>query len=120
MPRRPLASALPYALAFLAATCCAASLAQTRETCYLTYSFYGPAGEYVIELFEVGAPYPSRQDPIKYDGQFTHRRTWNYITRSRKYFIRVTKSRQQAKQMREFKIGDVESYNAPHFNWYQQ
>jgi hypothetical protein len=55
------------------------------------YSFYGPAGNYKIELFEVGAPYPSRQDIVSgYSGTFTYRRTWSAIVADRRYFIRIT------------------------------
>ncbi|USN53194.1 MAG: hypothetical protein H6760_03390 [Candidatus Nomurabacteria bacterium] len=55
------------------------------------YSFYGPSGDYKIELFEVGAPYPSRQDYVYgYSGTFTYRRTWSSIVAYRSYFIRIT------------------------------
>jgi hypothetical protein len=55
------------------------------------YSFFGPAGDYKIELFEVGAAYLSRQDMVYgYGGVFTYRRTWTYIVTNRSYFIRIT------------------------------
>jgi len=68
----------------------APSIAQAIDTT-VEYSFYGPAGDYKIELFEVGAPYPSRQDYVyDYGGYFTYRRTWSSIVAYRSYFIRIT------------------------------
>lgn len=103
------------------------SPAQTADTCYLNYAFYGPAGHYLIELFEVGAPYPSRQDwnlyNNRYNGSATYRSDWSYISKGRDYFIRVTNTdTHQAKQMRAFHIpsGWGSYYNASDFNWYRQ
>lgn len=98
--------------------------AQTSNTCYVNYNFYGPPGRYKIELFEIGAPYPSRQDyslwNSSYKGQFTYRATWSYISINRWYFIRVTNDKGVAKQNFGFEIyGHWDPYNAPSFNWYK-
>ena len=74
-------------VALLAAT---PSVSQAVDTT-VEYSFYGPAGDYKIELFEVNHPYPSRQDYVyDYGGYFTYRRTWTSIVANKYYFIRIT------------------------------
>lgn len=96
------------------------------STTTLNYAFYGPADRYLIELFEVGHPYPSRQDwdlSGGYNGRATYRRNWDYISKGRDYFIRVTNLRTgQRKQMRSFHIAASwgNYYNSPDFNWYAQ
>jgi len=79
------------------------------------YSFYGPAGNYKIELFEVGAPYPSRQDIVNgYGGFFTYRRKWSAIVASRYYFIRITNTQTGvAKQTHARYI----LYNGGYYEW---
>lgn len=107
-------------------SCALAAHAQTANTVYMSYSFYGPPGKYRIELFEVGAPFPSRQDNTLvggYNGQYTYRRSWSYISKGRTYFIRVTNTESGArKQTQGFRVpaswGD--SYDSPHFNWYNR
>lgn len=102
-----------------------AAFSQTSNTLFLNYSFYGPAGRYLIELFEVGNPFPSRQDwdlkNSRYNGVSTYRRNWDYISKGRDYFIRVTNTDTGVrKQSYQFRVpaswGDY--FNAPHFNWY--
>jgi len=97
--------------------------AQTNNTCYVNYGFYGPAGHYKIELFETGHPYPSRQDftlwSNNYSGQRTYWSTWSYISINASYFIRVTNDKGVAKQTIEFSIrGQWDYYNAPECDWY--
>ena len=78
------------------------------------YSFYGPAGNYKIELFEVGAPYPSRQNIVKYNGQFTLRDRWTSIVAYRNYFIRITNlDTRVAKQT----SGRYVTYNGGYYEW---
>ena len=79
------------------------------------YSFYGPSGNYKIELFEVGAPYPSRQDYVYgYGGYFTYRRTWGSIVASRYYFIRITNlGSSVAKQTGSRYV----TYNGGYYTW---
>lgn len=74
----------------LAAVAATADVSQATDTT-VEYSFYGPAGDYKIELFEVQAPYPSRQDYVyDYNGVYTYRRTWTSIVADKYYFIRIT------------------------------
>ena len=79
------------------------------------YGFYGPAGDYKIELFETGAPYPSRQDYVyQYRGNATYHRVWNSIVADRYYFIRVTNLQSGvAKQTRESRV----TYNGGYYEW---
>lgn len=79
------------------------------------YSFYGPAGNYKIELFEVGAPYPSRQDIVNgYGGTSTYRRTWSAIVANRPYFIRITNTQTGvAKQTGARYV----TYNGGYYEW---
>lgn len=98
-------------------------LAQTANTVYLNYSFYAPPGRYLIELFEVGAPNPSRQDWALsgwYDGRFTYRRDWSYISKGRTYFLRVTNLQNGIrKQTGSFRVPASWGpyFNSPHMNW---
>lgn len=86
------------------------------------YAFYGPAGNYRIELFEVGRPWPSRTDDvIGYGGYFTYRRNWYAIVANRSYFIRVTDLRtRSAKQTHSFWVTyNGGFYQFPTCNWNQ-
>lgn len=49
-------------------------------------------GDFLVELYQVGAPYPSRQT---YTGQITSEwnAAWSNLTRTQNYFIRVTNRR---------------------------
>lgn len=73
----------------------------TNLTCY----FYGDSNaKWKIELFEVGAPYPSRQN-IGYGTTF-HPTWYSVVTYHRNYFIRVTKNDGEAKQTGTFWMPD--------------
>ena len=95
----------------------------------LFYGFYAPRGYYLIELFEKGHPYPSRQDWTLvnnlYGGQYTYNRGWSYITPGRYYFIRVTLYNSRggrtnvSKQTGAFYIPPrADWYDSGTFNWY--
>ena len=95
----------------------------------LMYGFYAPKGKYLIELFQKGHPYPSRQDwdlvNYGYGGQYTYKRYWNYITPGRYYFIRVTLFNSNGtrtnvvKQSSAFYIPPrADWYDFGTFNWY--
>lgn len=98
--------------------------AQTSDTVVVNYSLYAPASDYKIELFEVGNPYPSRVDTSLHlfgaRGNFTYKASWNYISRYRWYFLRVTDTRRGiVKQMGTYcPFGPV--FTFPLFNWYYQ
>lgn len=87
----------------------------------VNYGFYGPAGNYKIELFEVRAAYPSRQEIVNgYTGQYTYNRTWYAIVAYRSYFIRITNTQTGvAKQTRAVWVTYVAGgYPWGTCNWY--
>ena len=78
------------------------------------WSFYGPAGNYKVELFEVGAPYPSRQEIFYYNGTFTIRDRWYSIVAYQSYFIRITNlDTSVAKQTGSRYV----TYNGGYYEW---
>lgn len=83
--------------------CCVAIAAKKSNT-NLTCIFSGPSDNYQIELFEVGAPYPSRQSPG--NGSKLSPTWYSVVTKNKNYFVRVTKNRKEVKQSVMFWMPD--------------
>jgi hypothetical protein len=94
----------------LLVTACGTSPALAGNT-NLTARFSGPKDTYKIELFEVGAPYPSRQSVGT--GSRLNPVWHSIVTDHRNYFIRVTTKKGEAKQTGTFWMHD----NPPKSLW---